>query len=357
MTLNTLLNHIGRGLILARQNPHPFILHRIDEIKKLLKKEESQIFSVISEKLSLSPELTYDPEVALCLHSLMGSIGSPKLEHHFLYALAFQLDILSIDSLNDTSVTTVRRFRDGIIFTRRDIDEKLRITSYSPNNNNDNIIQETGIIFRQIHSDEFADMDFGDIWDKTESPFGGKMSSVLIATRIFYKSLDSFSKKLFSSTISYLLISSQLSNGKRHSFNLRLAYLGAIFIDPAQRPALLVAEDILHEFIHQVLWTSWALNYRSFGDREWSEIIESPFTGNSRPLPVMTQALFIYNAAALFLQSHNKNSYWCQKCQARLIELQNHLPLLLIKIKEKNISHPAITEIVRIVEDNYAFVL
>jgi hypothetical protein len=355
VTLNALLNHIGRGLNLARKIPHPVILYRIDEIKKHLKKDEHEIFSIISEKLVISPELTHDPEVALCLHSLMRSVGNPKLERHFLHVLAVQLDILSIDTLNETPVTTVRRFRDGIILTRRDATEELRITTH-PLDINNNSTTASGIIFRQIHSDEFADIDLGDIWDENESPFDGKLNSVLLATKILHKSLDDLSKELFQCVISYILISSELSTGKRHSFNLRLAYPGAIFIDPARRPELLVAEDVLHEFIHQVLWTSWALNYKSFGDREWGEMIESPFTGNLRPLPVLAQALFIYNAAALFLQPHKKNLHWCPKCQARLIELENRLPMLLARIKDKNTSHPAITELVRIVENNYAFI-
>ncbi len=81
----------------------------------------------------------------------------------------------------------------------------------------------------------------------------------------------------------------------RSSFNLRLRYLGGLFLNPFHETPLGLAEGLVHEYYHQRLWHWW-----------WDEPLEglpgehvevtSPLTGRRRPVPVMTHALLIYVA-------------------------------------------------------------
>jgi HEXXH motif-containing protein len=81
----------------------------------------------------------------------------------------------------------------------------------------------------------------------------------------------------------------------RSSFNLRLRYLGGLFLNPFHETPLGLAEGLVHEYYHQRLWHWW-----------WEEPLDglpgedvqvtSPLTGRRRPVPVMTHALLIYVA-------------------------------------------------------------
>jgi hypothetical protein len=85
----------------------------------------------------------------------------------------------------------------------------------------------------------------------------------------------------------------------RSSFNLRLRYLGGLFLNPFHETPLGLAEGLVHEYYHQRLWHWW-----------WDEPLEglpgehvevtSPITGRRRPVPVMTHALLIYAALEEF---------------------------------------------------------
>lgn len=81
----------------------------------------------------------------------------------------------------------------------------------------------------------------------------------------------------------------------RSSFNLRLRYVGGLFLNPFHETPLGLAEGLVHEYYHQRLWHWW-----------WEEPLDglpgedvqvtSPITGRRRPVPVMTHALLIYMA-------------------------------------------------------------
>jgi len=88
----------------------------------------------------------------------------------------------------------------------------------------------------------------------------------------------------------------------RSSFNLRLRYVGGLFLNPFHETPLGLAEGLVHEYYHQRLWHWW-----------WDEPIDglpgedvqvtSPITGRRRPVSVMTHALVIYTALAEFHES------------------------------------------------------
>jgi hypothetical protein len=93
--------------------------------------------------------------------------------------------------------------------------------------------------------------------------------------------------------VPYIILVPALPIKLRQSFNCRLTYPGAIFIGHRDE-ACDVAADIIHEFLHQLLWLSaW------HRPEEWypigsNHIIRSPITGRDKDAAVMVHACIIY---------------------------------------------------------------
>ncbi len=82
----------------------------------------------------------------------------------------------------------------------------------------------------------------------------------------------------------------------RYSFSCRTAYLGGIFID-LNRSAASVAEDLMHETVHQSLWSQWCAR----GVQVPSNCqVYSPVTNRWRPADSMIHAFVIYQLAIAF---------------------------------------------------------
>lgn len=86
---------------------------------------------------------------------------------------------------------------------------------------------------------------------------------------------------------------------QRWSFNLRLRYLGGIFINPFGLNRLGMAEGLIHEYYHQRIWLWWFHEPLEGLPGEFVTV-RSPVTGRDKPVPVMTHALVIYAALSLF---------------------------------------------------------
>jgi hypothetical protein len=85
----------------------------------------------------------------------------------------------------------------------------------------------------------------------------------------------------------------------RSSFNLRLRYVGGLFLNPFHETPLGLAEGLVHEYYHQRIW-HWWWNEPVAGLPGEDVQVTSPITGRLRPAPVMTHALLIYTALATF---------------------------------------------------------
>jgi hypothetical protein len=85
----------------------------------------------------------------------------------------------------------------------------------------------------------------------------------------------------------------------RSSFNLRLRYVGGLFLNPFHETPLGLAEGLVHEYYHQRLWHWWWLEPLAGLPGEDVQVT-SPITGRRRPAPVMTHAFVIYVALAEF---------------------------------------------------------
>ena len=83
----------------------------------------------------------------------------------------------------------------------------------------------------------------------------------------------------------------------RSSFNLRLRYVGGLFLNPFHETPLGLAEGLVHEYYHQRLWHWWW--HEPLAGLPGEDVqVTSPITGRRRPVPVMTHALVIYTALA-----------------------------------------------------------
>lgn len=92
----------------------------------------------------------------------------------------------------------------------------------------------------------------------------------------------------------FLVIVPALPVERRQSFNCRLTYPGVMFLGLQQEPAD-TAADIVHEFIHQLLWLA---AWKSPSD--WLPVgldadIQSPVTSRRKNAAVMVHACLIYS--------------------------------------------------------------
>lgn len=107
--------------------------------------------------------------------------------------------------------------------------------------------------------------------------------------------------------VSTIALTTDLGHAERWSFNLRLSYLGGIFVNPFRVNHLGMAESILHEYYHQRLWEWWAYDPLDGIPAEDVTVV-SPITGRCRPVSVMTHALVIYAGVVHFYDQMKSDS-------------------------------------------------
>lgn len=90
-----------------------------------------------------------------------------------------------------------------------------------------------------------------------------------------------------------------LHDSRQWSYNLRLGYFGAIFINACTANRFGIAEALIHEYLHQRLWQWWTYEAPE-GLPGGDAILRSPITNRDKPAIVMLQALIIYVTAHRF---------------------------------------------------------
>jgi hypothetical protein len=118
----------------------------------------------------------------------------------------------------------------------------------------------------------------------------------------------------------------------RWSFNIRLSYFGAIFLNLYPVDVYGTLEGLVHEYYHQRLWQWWELE-RPSGIPDPATTIVSPVTGLERSAAVMTQALLIYvGMHSLFRALEAHGDVWpgasTDWLAARIVHLGAHVPTL-----------------------------
>lgn len=113
----------------------------------------------------------------------------------------------------------------------------------------------------------------------------------------------------------------------RHSFSCRTSYLGGIFIDLERDPTA-VAEDLIHETVHQCLWSRWCVQEIRVAAEP---SIYSPLTGRWRPADVMSHAYVIYCLAALFHMTLRNPT---PASQLRRSDLNRAIPEIALQLRQ-----------------------
>lgn len=350
--VNNMLERMGRDLDLSAESPHPIVINELARLASSTSRSQRDLCNHISDRIKMEPAISHSPELAFCLYVLRQSVVHPHIAQGYFKLLAFHAGLMNLEQITSAPVLVLRQFKFGNYWHRRDrTDTPFILVDSGPNSG---LALKKNCTIIKVRSEQFSDMALDQVWDAGRGSMTSDISVIEKALDLLHEKLNPPIAKLFGDIVHYLLISTEISNGKRHSFNLRLAYPGAIFLDPARRPALLVAEDILHEWIHQILWLAWELKHRAFSSAEWNCSVISPLTGNRRALPVLSQALVIYHAAAHFLRLHQDGPAWCGFAAKRLADLENKLPVLLTLIRNARSTHPAIQEAIAHVENTDA---
>jgi len=111
--------------------------------------------------------------------------------------------------------------------------------------------------------------------------------------------LDSYSPEIaadFRNVIRTIVLVPDLHDSRQWSYNLRLAYFGAVFVNAFAIGRHAMAEALMHEYFHQRLWQWWTYD-RPSGLPPEDLLIRSPVTNREKPAIVMLQALLIYLSA------------------------------------------------------------
>ncbi|WP_145216326.1 hypothetical protein [Gimesia alba] len=120
-----------------------------------------------------------------------------------------------------------------------------------------------------------------------------------------------------------------LGRTQRH-FNCRTPYCGVIFVNAFGMNETQIAEAILHESIHQLLWQGWELHPEFQVSAEHADI-QSPVTGNVRSVQVMSHAMLIYTATIeLLTHTIRTNEYldYAGELRSRVVALKRGIRVL-----------------------------
>lgn len=122
------------------------------------------------------------------------------------------------------------------------------------------------------------------------------------------------------------------------SFNLRLRYPGALFVNPFTVGASGLVEGLVHEYVHQRLWLAWELDPPD-GLPPWEMQMVSPVSGVQRPVRTMIHAAVVYRTV---IQTHTAlldegalSQPQAQWCRARRDHLRAHLPELFEQLRQR----------------------
>lgn len=146
----------------------------------------------------------------------------------------------------------------------------------------------------------FADLIEPSLYPSTTDPFD--RSELLATLGAALDLLADYSPELISDlkrVIQTIVLVPNIGNEQRWSYNLRLAYFGAIFINPFVVGREGIAEALIHEYYHQRFWQWWAYDPPDGLPRE-DLLINSPVTQRAKPARVMLQAFVIYTAVHMF---------------------------------------------------------
>lgn len=314
--------------------------------------EETALLREIDLAVCANPAMTHNPEVGFTAYVLTQSPVDAATRCHYLRLLAVQLGCRGLDTLRLSPFHVIRCWApDLVVYERESLHAPFRANAMT------NRLCRTPSHYAQpllvaIRARHFRDMDMGTVWD-TQDPSctEADLHAVEQALHCLYQTIDRALEAQFCRVIRRVLVSCAMRAGVRHSFNLRMAYPGVLFIDPAKRPALLVAEDLLHEFMHQALWLNAALGHDTPLATDWSVSVHSPFTERPRPLPVMAHAALIYNAAGLLLASQTSSAHWSPACAQRLRAIDTHLPVLRARLQACDTASPAVTQLLKFLEN------
>jgi HEXXH motif-containing protein len=136
--------------------------------------------------------------------------------------------------------------------------------------------------------------------------------------------------------IRLVVLTPDLRDERQWSYNLRLAYFGAIFVNAHEVGRYGVAEALLHEYFHQRLWQWWTYEPPE-GLPPDGVTIRSPVTDREKPATVMLQALLIYVAAHHFYGEcwsagvGEGSSPWVER---RLASLERAIPQLHTSLRD-----------------------
>lgn len=316
-------------------------------VKSIPKKKEKKILTNIEYFIQSLPELSEqtleNPEIFSALFALTCNDISAIQQTYFSETLLIHSGLLKPEKIRKLPL---RPYYIRLLHTSKQI---LRCTQ----NELEDISKTIAIPFKdkfiigfkpQLFSDLLPETIYPNTYGDSQEPKAVKtLEQILKALNLIQETSPTAASTFEAMVKTISLVRPHKQALKRKSFSCRTSYLGGIFIQSKYDEVTQLAEDLLHESIHQSMWAQWLLNENSEFVTA-TEKVRSPFTDRDLPLNVMLQALVIYTASYfLHIESIGRLSgrdYIA--CEQRIITLTKGIPLLRKNIRIHAAKKPAI---------------
>jgi hypothetical protein len=113
------------------------------------------------------------------------------------------------------------------------------------------------------------------------------------------ESIRLFDSVLFDEITHTISCVSLVNPGHTPGFSCRMDFFGCIFVDTGYDGGDRIAETLIHEYMHQILWVAWAEDH-PLPSHLRNHLVVSPVTGNERSLETLLQAYAIYAEAVRY---------------------------------------------------------
>ncbi len=326
----------AEDIILMAGNSFSSALHSHISSTNLSKPELKECESILSFYLEnyQTRKFHKNPELFNALVKYL--TNSDKRENqHMLNTLGLHLNYYTAEKNIKTYPQRLYHFQNRILFKNKSIaiDQSNSFKLYGRNKiDHTTVILPIENIFSDLISPNIYPLQFTDEYNlpllKTT------LDDSISLVNQFSPTL---SQDLFK-IINYIFLTPDFKDKIRYSYNLRTGYFGAFFINQHVTDRITLAESLIHEYIHQHLWMTWAFEFPDASLYDQIKIV-SPFTMREKSISVMSHAYIIYAVIQDFqkhvLDKCVVSSFEEQHLVHSIKNATSSLPILRARLAEK----------------------
>lgn len=331
----------NKSLENIQENLYYYIPYSLKKIQKQVKNNEQKnsLEEIYFQALNNKEYFCQNPEIYIELHKINTFLDKKEedaLINHSINLLKVHLSIYDFSNffaINKTFLNTYRFFNPNpsiILKNKNKVSVLNENSNILINNAYDRIIIKpiNGLFLDIIPRELYPN--FKNIYNASERQYHIDDS---------FKLIKNYSESIFNDSlncINKIFLTPSLGKGQRLSYNLRLSYLGAIFIDFLRTNKYSFAESYIHEYYHQRIWLWWYFE-KPFEIPDDNYKIISPITGLPKSISVMIHALIIYISICDFYKYIEKNEAFDDPKELNFVKekincLEKGIPKLFVSL-------------------------